>query len=116
MASPAFDNSVTDLESFCAQLGTVIGALGTALPDLQADARGFDKLLPELRDAFDGAETAAGALHTGVESKAASAGDAVQQRTHEAEAWHGTAEKIGEGAAGLDEEAGGELGEHARHF
>ena len=113
MASPALDSGVTDLEAFCAQLSTAIGALAAALPDLAADARGYDTLLPALRQEFDRAESAALALDQGIESAASPTSDALDTLEKAAAALEEECAGIGESAGVLAEQAGSELAGHA---
>jgi hypothetical protein len=114
MASPALDSGVTDLESFCAQLSTAIGALAAARPDLHADAQGYDTLLPALRQAYEGAESAGKALDDGIESAATRACDALETLAEEAGGWKEAMDVVGEAATWRAEGMGVELAEHAR--
>jgi hypothetical protein len=113
VASPVIDSGVTDLEAFCAQLSKAIGALAAALPDLTADARGYDTLLPALRQEFDTAESAALALDQGMEpagSRTAAGLDALKDK---AAALEEESSAIGEGAEALATEVGSDLAAHA---
>jgi hypothetical protein len=114
MASPALDDAVTDLESFCRQLSTALGALAAARPDLQGDAQGYDTLLRSLRETYDAAEKSAAALDDGIESAASDAAEALEALTEQAGDLRETVDGLAEAAGWQAEAIDVELADRAR--